>query len=153
MPLIILEDSRQKSEKNAHIREQLNNLGCTVNRCKLYVGDYVLANNQAISIDTKQDMTEVEGNLTTQHKRFREECERASEAGIKLIILVVDNDIKRLEDVFAWKNPRRFYSKKCVTGRTLAKIMYSMRDKYGVEWEFCTKDKIGERILELLEVE
>lgn len=150
--MIILEDTRNKIEKNAHIREQIEKLGYNVEREKLGVGDYVIANKQDISIDTKQDMTEVEGNLTTSHKRFKAECERAKRRGQKLIILIPDDEIKRLEDVFSWKNPRRYYSKRCATGSKLAKIMYSMREKYGVEWEFCTKDNIGKRILELLEV-
>lgn len=149
--IIILEDSRQKPEKNAHIRQQLEALGFTVERTKLYCGDYTFPTNQSICIDTKQDLQEVVGNVTQQHDRFREECERAQRAGIKLIILIQDPKITELSQVFGWFNIRTKFSKGATTGRTLAKIMYSMRDKYGVQWEFATKDKMGETIVGLLE--
>lgn len=147
---VILCDTRQKKEKNAHIDEQLESLGYKVERSKLYVGDYTWATNQSIVIDTKQDLQEVVGNVTKQHKRFREECIRAKEAGIQLIILIADPKVTCLSDVFGWYNPRRRYSKTATTGRQLGKILYSMREKYGVQFEFTTKDKIGERIVELL---
>ena len=90
------------------------------------------------------------GNVTGDHKRFREECDRAREAGIQLIILVADDNVENLSDVFSWKNPRRFYSKKATTGRTLAKILYKMRDKYDIQFEFCKRKDTGKRIVELL---
>ena len=102
-------------------------------------------------IDTKQDLQEVVGNVTKQHERFTNECKRANAAGIKLVILVQDPKITELSGVFGWYNPRLRFSKVATTGRTLAKIMCSMRDKYGVQWEFATKDKMGKRIIELLE--
>lgn len=147
---VILEDSRQKPDKNAHIRKQLGDLGYKVVRQGLYVGDYTWATNQSICIDTKQDLLEVVNNVIQQHERFRNECIRAQEAGIKLIILTVEPKVKQLSDVFGWWNPRLRYSKKATTGRQLGKILYSMREKYGVQFEFCTKDKIGKRIVELL---
>lgn len=147
---VIYEDTRNKPDKNAHIRKQLGDLGYKVVRQGLYVGDYTWATNQSICIDTKQDLLEVVNNVIQQHERFRNECIRAQEAGIKLIILIVEPKVKQLSDVFGWWNPRLRYSKKATTGRQLGKILYSMREKYGVQFEFCTKDKIGERIVELL---
>ena len=148
--MVILEDSRQKPEKNAHIREQLEALGYKVDRTKLYCGDYTWATNQSVCIDTKQDLQEVVGNVTQQHERFKAECVRAKEAGIQLIILIAEQKVTTLADVFGWYNPRLRYSKKATTGRQLGKILYSMREKYGVQFEFCTKDKVGERVVELL---
>lgn len=147
---VIYEDTRNKPDKNAHIRKQLGDLGYKVVRQGLYVGDYTWATNQSICIDTKQDLLEVVNNVIQQHERFRNECIRAQEAGIKLIILIVEPKVKQLSGVFGWWNPRLRYSKKATTGRQLGKILYSMREKYGVQFEFCTKDKIGERIVELL---
>lgn len=147
---IILSDTRQKPEKNAHIDQQLEELGFTVQRCKLYCGDYTFPTNQSVCVDTKQDLQEVVGNVTKQHARFKRECERAKEAGIQLVILIQDPKIIELSGVFGWYNVRTRWSKGATSGRTLAKIMYSMREKYGVQWEFATKDKIGERIVELL---
>ena len=149
--MIILEDTRQKPRQNAHIREQLTALGYEVKRCRLFVGEYTFPTNQSVCVDTKQDLQEVAGNVTKQHERFANECKRAKAAGIKLVILVQDPKITELSGVFGWYNPRLRFSNVATTGRTLAKIMYSMRDKYGVQWEFATKDKIGERIIELLE--
>ena len=149
--MIILEDTRQKPQQNSHIREQLTDLGYEVNRCRLFVGDYTFPTDQSVCVDTKQDLQEVVGNVTKQHERFANECKRAKAAGIKLVILVQDPKITELSGVFGWYNPRIRFSKVATTGRTLAKIMYSMRDKYGVQWEFATKDKMGKRIIELLE--
>ena len=149
--MIILEDTRQKPRQNAHIREQLTALGYEVKRCRLFVGDYTFPTDQSVCVDTKQDLQEVVGNVTKQHERFANECKRAKAAGIKLVILVQDPKITELSGVFGWYNPRLRFSKVATTGRTLAKIMYTMRDKYGVQWEFATKDKIGERIVELLQ--
>lgn len=148
--LVILEDTRNKPEKNKHIREQLEALGYKVERSKLYCGDYSWATNQSVCIDTKQDLQEVVGNVIQQHERFRSECIRAEEAGIKLIILIAEPKVSCLADVFGWWNPRLRYSKKATTGRQLGKILYSMKEKYGVDFQFCKKDEIGKRIVELL---
>lgn len=147
---VILEDTRNKLDKNKHIRKQLEDIGYKVERTKLYCGDYTYPTNQLICIDTKQDLQEIVGNVTAQHERFKSECIRAKEAGIKLIILITEPKITCLADVFGWYNPRLRFSKKATTGRQLGKILYSMRERYGVEFEFCTKEKVGERIVELL---
>ena len=148
--MVIFEDTRNKPEKNAHIRTQLESLGYDVKRTKIYCGDYTFPTNQSICIDTKKNMNEIESNLIHDHERFKSECIRATEAGIKLIILIQDEKITQLSDVFGWYNPRLRYSKKATTGRTLGKMMYTMRDRYGVTWEFCKKSKCGETIIRLL---
>lgn len=147
---IIICDTRQKIQQNAHITAQLEALGHKVIRSKLLVGDYTWATDQRICIDTKQNLQEVVGNVTKQHDRFRAECIRAKEADIKLIILITEPKIMCLSDVFGWYNPRLRYSKKATTGRQLGKILYSMREKYNVQFEFCTKDKVGKKIVDLL---
>jgi hypothetical protein len=114
------------------------------------VGDYTWATDQKICIDTKQDLQEVCGNVTQQHERFRDECERAKEAGIQLIILVQESSVRTLDDVPSWFNWRRKKNPKALSGRQLYKIMLTMSQKYGVKWEFVTKDKLGKRIVELL---
>ena len=146
----IIEDTRNKPEKNFGIRCQLEELGYKVVRSKVYCGDYVFADNGQIAVDTKQNLQEVVGNVTSQHKRFQDECVRAKEAGIQLVILITEPNIRSIDDVFGWFNPRRIYSKKATTGRQLAKIMLSMEAKYSVKFEFCTKDNVGERIVDLL---
>lgn len=146
----IICDTRQKPDKNAHITEQLESLGYNVIRSKLLVGDYTWATDQHICVDTKFGLQEVVGNVIHDHERFRNECMLAQEAGIQLIILVTEPKVTCLADVFGWFNPRLRYSKKATTGRTLGKILYSMQRKYDVKFEFCTKDNVGKRIVELL---
>lgn len=146
----IIEDTRQKPNKNAHIKDQLEELGYKVVRSKLFVGDYQFADAGNIVVDTKADLQEVVGNVIQQHERFRMECIKAKESGIKLIILITEPKITCLADVFAWYNPRLRYSKKATTGRQLGKILYSMQAKYGVEFVFTTKNEVGKRIVELL---
>lgn len=145
-----MEDTRNKPDKNKHIRSQLESLGYKVERTKIYCGDYTFPTNQSICIDTKKDMSEVEGNLIHDHERFKAECIRAREAGIKLVILIQDPKLKQLSDVFGWFNVRSKWSPKAVSGKQLAKMMYTMKDRYGVEWEFTTKQNCGKRIVELL---
>ena len=151
--MVIIEDSRQKPDKNKHIKEQLEQLGHTVIRSKMLVGDYQIANKGDTVVDTKYGMNEVESNLIHDHERFRNECILAQEAGIKLIVLIQDEKITQLGEVFSWYNIRRKWSKNAVTGRTLGKIMYSMQEKYGVTFVFCKRSDIGHRIVELLEVQ
>lgn len=147
---IILCDTRQKKDKNRYIDDQLEHLGYKVDRCRLYCGDYSWATNQSICVDTKASMGEIESNLIHDHERFREECIRAKDAGIQLIILVQDPKIKSVSDVFPWYNPRKRFSPKAVSGRQLGKMMMSMEKKYGVKFQFCKKDEVGKRIVELL---
>lgn len=150
--MIIQEDTRQKPDKNKHIREQLESLGYTVKRFGgMAVGDYQILGKGGIVIDTKKDMNEVESNLIHDHERFRNECQLAQEAGIKLIILIQDPKLKQLSDVFGWYNVRKKWSPKAATGKQLAKMMYTMNEKYGVEWMFCKKEECGKTIVELLE--
>lgn len=148
--MIIFEDTRNKPEKNAHIRLQLERLGYRVERTKLYCGDYTLPTNQKICIDTKQDLQEVCGNLTQQHERFQAECVRAQEAGIKLVILIQEQNIKQLSEVPSWYNWRLKKNPRALNGVKLFKIMLTMSQKYGVVWEFTTKQECGKRIVELL---
>ena len=148
--MIIFEDTRNKPEKNVHIREQLESMGYKVERTKIYCGDYTFPTNQSICVDTKKDMNEIESNLIHDHQRFKDECIRAKEAGIKLVILIQDKNIKQLSDVFGWYNIRKKWSPKAASGRTLGKIMFSMKEKYGVDFQFTTKENCGKRIVELL---
>ena len=148
---VIIEDTRNKPDKNKHIRKQLESLGYKVERCKLYTGDYSYATNQSVCIDTKADLQEVCGNLTQLHERFQAECIRAKEAGIRLVILIQDPRIQSLNEVPSWYNWRLKKNRLALTGKKLYRIMATMVERYGVEWQFTTRDKIGERIIDILE--
>lgn len=167
--MVILEDTRNQIGKHKNINEQLQSLGHKVLRCKLLCGDYALATSQSVCIDTKQGLQEVAGNLVQSHDRFREECFRAQEAGIRLVVLIEEAGFKSPNDVAHWINPRladwhrlkaaqaKGYAKSRslpkrppIDGARLAAIMQTMRERYGVEWAFCDKSLTGHEIARIL---
>lgn len=174
--MIIQIDSREKARAIKKIEAEFDRQGIQHPISKLIVGDYMNYDNPRLIVDRKQNLTEVCGNLTQQHERFRREALKAQELGIKLIILVEDGmKVKSLTDVESWVNPRRWqYCKKygiptrgnveaeieefirCggakqpTPGPQLAKMMRTMAERYGIQWEFCCKNETGKRIIELL---
>ena len=167
--MIIQEDTRQKPNKNADIRKQLEALGHTVRRFGMLCGDYQIFGKGDIVIDTKQDMSEVYSNVITDHERFANEARLAREAGIKLIILVTDPIVSSIDDVRLWRNPRRerwfmvramqrkgkmltvkqSKTPPCASDR-LQKAMVTMTLRYGITWLFCERERVGEEIIRLL---
>lgn len=146
--MVIQVDSRE--QKYEHVTQYFDSQGIKWVRSKCVVGDYVNLENPMVVIDRKKDLQEVAGNVCQQHDRFVRELELAKELGYKLIVLVEEPNITTLTNVCSWYNWRRRTNPKAVTGKTLHKIMRTMSDKYGVEWQFTTKQKCGERIVELL---
>lgn len=157
--ITIIEDTRNQANKHSQKNLHFSEKGINVVRSKLFVGDYTKLNDMSICIDTKKDILEVASNLCSkEHERFRNECIKAQENGIKLIVLIEENfyDMDNLQN---WISPVRTsgkfkgqpYSK--VNGDTLKKIMLTMQEKYGVEFQFCKPHFAGETILELLKVE
>ena len=165
--MVIQIDSREHKWEMARVQRQLESLGVKTIVSKLYVGDYQSLDNGRLVIDRKKDLQELCGNVCQQHERFRAELLRAQEAGIQIIILCEHGpDINNLQDVYFWQNPRKHEvkwktvngrkiktveSSKAVDGEQLYKSLITMRDKYGVRFEFCTKDITGQRIKELLD--
>lgn len=144
-------DSREHKWEMARIQRQLTASGCKTIVSKLYVGDYQSLDNPRLVIDRKKDLLELCGNVCQQHDRFRGELVRAMDAGIQIIILVEHGpEITRLEDVYFWDNPRLMQSPKAVSGKGLYKSLCTIRDKYNVRFEFCTKRETGKKIMELL---
>ena len=149
-------------EKNGH----------TLVRSKMYVGDIALLHNQSVCIDLKSlGMTEVYSNLVQSHNRFRDECMRAKEANIKLIVLVEEKSIHELSEVKYWINPQRKrwerqkaynqwlidhgkepnkQTKPPVSSERLMGMMDAMHQKYGIEWYFCHPDRVGEFVYRIL---
>lgn len=130
-----------------------------------FLGTYTVA------VDTKRNIEEAVGNICgKQHARFRDECVLAQNNGIKLYILVENEDgVTCIDDLFQWQNPRMHrYNKiaymhrigkwqnvklpaaKPTSGQTLAKAMLTMQLKYGVEFLFCHPLEAGEKIINLL---
>ena len=145
-------DSREHKWELARIQRQLTALGCRTIVSKLYVGDYQSLDNPRLVIDRKKNLQEICGNVTQQHERFQRELLKAMDAGIKLIILIEHgDDIQTLEDVYFWDNPRLAESPKATTGKSLYRSLCTIRDKYNVRFEFCTKSQTGAKIMELLD--
>lgn len=169
--MIVLEDSRQQHGKHDTKNQFFKERGIEIKRTKLYVGDYTLPTDQSVCIDTKKDIQELIGDICGKsHERFRNECIRAQEANIQLIILVeniggyidrkqtiYNKTVRSIEDLFSWINPRLFIWKNgrqkypsATKGSVLAKACITMQQKYGVQFQFCTPEESAERILSLL---
>jgi len=161
-------DSREKKSELKRIMSQFDKIGVNYFVSKLYVGDYMHLDNAHLVVDRKKDLQEVCGNVCQQHERFKKELIRAMEAGIRIVFLIEHGpDIKTLEDVYFWQNPRKheirwrynkqtgqkekyFVSPKAVDGKQLYKSLCTIQDRYGARFEFCTKDQTGRRIMEIL---
>lgn len=159
-------DSREKARAIRKIVQTFEKEGVKHFSSKLLVGDYMSLDNPRVIIDRKQNLQELCSNVCQQHERFKRELIRAMDAGIQLIILVEHGpDIKSVEDVYFWKNPRKHevrwkmvngkreryvVSAKAVDGEQLYKSLCTIRDRHNVRFEFCEKKDTGKRIIELL---
>lgn len=144
-------DTREKPKAIKDIIAEFDIRGVKHFTSKLFVGDYMNPDNPRLIIDRKQNLQELCGNVCQQHKRFSDELKRAQEFGFKLIILCEHGgNIKRLEDVNKWYNPRLKTSPLAVSGQRLFKILYTMSKTYNVDFVFCNKAETGKKIIELL---
>lgn len=149
--MIIVEDTRNQVTKHKELNDTLLAKGFTVIRSKLFVGDYTHLDNQTLCVDTKKDIDEIAGNICgKQHERFREECIRARDNFIRLVVLI--EEIPPNGDLANWKGTkkRKEGKERGSDGATLKKAMQTMHEKYGVEFEFTTREKCANRIIELL---
>lgn len=159
-------DSREKARAITKIIKTFDESGVNHFSSKLLVGDYMNLDNPRLIIDRKQNLQELCGNVCQQHERFKKELVKAMQANIQLIILVEHGpDVKCIEDVYFWQNPRKHevrwrmvngkrekyvVSAKAVDGNQLYKSLCTIRDRYNVRFEFCEKKDTGKRIMELL---
>ena len=192
-------DKGQKEGKHDLKHTQLIELGHELMFLPLPVGDYIIIDDAVEevikrrgdrlkkmdligvtkrSVDTKQDMEEVYGNLIGQsHARFRDECILAQQNGIELTILIESAPgVSCLDDVRRWNNWKQLYAyckrngiqsgkgmmdridefvslggqKPPVDGEQLARTMWTMANKYGFRWAFCKPADCGKAIMYLL---
>ena len=160
--MLIFIDSREKQRAIRNIVNEFQKQGVKFVTNKLYVGDYQSAENPGIVVDRKQNLNEICQNVCQDHDRFRRELTRAQDAGMKIVILIEHGkDITCLEDIIFWENPRGTVRKKvngkwqtiktkATTGETLYKILTTLQEKYGCEFQFCTKEETGKKIVEIL---
>lgn len=159
--MVLYEDSRQQSGKHRNIATYCKRHGIELVRKKLDVGDYML-DGGTVSVDTKFGMQEIYSNLIHDHDRFRRECMRAKESGIRLVVLVEEAGITTLDGVKGWKNPRveqyewavahgyKPYKAPPVSSKRLYGIMRTMEENYSISFQFCHKRSTGKRIVEIL---
>ncbi len=147
--MIIVEDTRQQKGKHELKHACFEQMGVELVRNMLPFGDY--AKPPTISVDTKASMFEIANNIGSDHKRFKNECVAARDAGCQLIILVENTEgITCVNDVRTWVNPDSVYRPRAITGERLAKAMETMSERYGVRFEFCEPKDAARRIIELL---
>ena len=149
--MVIIVDTREKPRAIVKILAEFDRQGVKYVRRALNFADYFNPGRPDVTIDRKQNLLEIAGNVVQQRARFIREVERCNRAGCHMIVLIEhSNRIRSLEDVIGWKNPRLKVSPLAVSGEMLFRIMKAMEIKYGIEWQFCSKQQTGKRIIELL---
>ena len=164
--MILLEDTRQQEGKHRNIEAYCKRKGIDIVRMKLDCCDYMLSEDGqkpsgSIGVDTKKDLMEIcKDIMSKDHRRFRQQCERAKEAGVQLIILI--EELPPYGDVSLWDVPRwkssnewhRFGDRMTqVEPRSLKKAMKTMEVKYGVKFRFCTRRQSPQRVIKYLKGE
>jgi len=157
--LTLLEDSRQQKGKHKNIEAYCRQAGINIVRTKLLVGDYMLSGpgyggiKGDISCDSKMGIPEIASNCLQEHLRFREECIRAQQLGIRLVILI--EEVPPGGDVAQWHSPLDRYGrpKYQFNPVTLKKVMETMTERYGVQFRFCDGRSTGKVLIEYLKGE
>lgn len=144
MEKLYVDTRQQDSDANWDAHWYFDSVGIDWEFKCMSIGDYMLQGGK-ISVDTKANCYELAQNLCSKdHERFRALCMRAQAKGIQLIVLI--------------KEPHTFksfvkWSGKPITkvkGGTMAKIMSTMHERYGVKFRFCDPAQAGEAILQFL---
>lgn len=171
MPMVIIVDSREKARAIQKVLAEFDKHGIRHYSSKLFCGDYQNVDNAKLVIDRKQNLSEICNNVSSVPKknsdgtykrrqdgrtdcdlyRFTDELQRAKECGIHLIVLCEHGgQIKTLQDVEKWKNPRLKESPLAMSGERLYRVLLQLEKTYDVEFQFCDKRTTGKRIIELL---
>lgn len=171
----LMEDSRQQAGKHELKHGWWGAHGVTITRQKLDFGDYMVEGSN-VSVDTKASVAEIAQNINgREHARFKRECQRAAEAGYRLVVLVENTDgYTHPAHVCQWTNThctscRRYRAGKCdphaggqcekhgtrkpIQGPRLAKAMSTMSARYGVKFMFCAPEDSARIVCDLLGVE
>ncbi len=169
-------DTRQQAGKHEHVDRWLDAHHVPYRYEKLDFGDYIRDDGFGnISIDTKKDVAELAGNVGKDHARFVRECDRARDAGWRLIILVEQhpeyNDLAKLA---TWVSgvcgrcqskrsgachPDEVTGKYCdsgykpLQGSTIAKIVRSIGEDHATKFRFCNKRDTARIICETLGID
>lgn len=172
---VIYEDTRQqvaRGDKHAAKHAWWAAHGIDVVRVKLDFGDYA-RDGSNIAVDTKKGLVEVAADVGREHARFARECDRARDAGWRLVVLVEESRrFGSVRDVAGWMNaaclrcPQRRgracdprsqssclrYRRKPMQGVQVARTMASMEGAHGFRWQFCEPGDAARSICEILGV-
>lgn len=155
---VILTDSRQQKEN--HIIKEFDKQNILHIRTGLPSADYMALRydekqgfylDYSILIDTKKDIEEIAGNLcnTQSHERIKREIFKGQKLGAKeFVFLINGGKVKSIEDLQNWTSKRTK-----VTGKTLYKVICTMKERYGVRFIICPRKDMGRKITELLKNE
>lgn len=148
--MVLYEDTRQQAGKHKNIHAYCRASGIKIIRQALNVGDYQIAGKGDISVDTKQGVLELAGNVFQEHERFRAECLRAQECGIQLIILIEEQLPGGRLDRWAPPIGKDGLPLARFNPKTLRKAMITMQEEYGVKFRFCDGRSTGRIMIEYL---
>ena len=149
--MVIIVDTREKPRAIVKILAEFDRQGVKYVRRALNFADYFNPDRPDVVIDRKQNLLETAQTIVQGRARWLREVERCNRAGCHMIVLIEHGGrIRSLDDVIGWKNPRLKVSPLAVSGERLFRIMHAMGTKYGIEWQFCSKQQTGKRIIELL---
>ena len=158
--MVLVEDTRQQAGKHKNIERYCKAHGIEMIRRKLDVGDYMLLGGST-SVDTKQDLLELSKDvMSNDHRRFRQECIRAKENGIQLIILV--EEVPPFDQVDLWDVPRWQSSNEyhrygdpmtLVDPKAFKKALMTMEERYGVKFRYCHRKQTARKIIKYLKGE
>jgi len=181
--MLLIEDSRQQiyaGDKHKNIHDYCERKGIRIVRQPLSYGDYALCDENAfdplakvdrdgnyqgryepdmtITVDTKASIMELISNVMSRdHRRLRDECLRAQEAGSTLIFLV--EEMPPCGRIDMWEPPvHRHPSKYHRAGEPMTradpklfrKCLITMQEKYGCKFRFCDGRQTGKQLFEYL---
>ena len=158
--MILLEDSRQQVGQHKNVEAYCKRMGITIVRTCLDVGDYMFPDGK-VSVDTKADILELSHNvMSSDHRRFKNECLRASESNISLVVLI--EEMPPFGRLDMWEVPRFRSSGRyhrygdpmtLVDPSALRKACITMQREYGVKFRFCTRRQSPAQIIKYLKGE
>ena len=165
---VIWIDTRQKPHQWDWLKTKFQILGYKIKDDKpLTYGDYCMPPNLTNLVDTKYCIQELVGNVTQQHERFIRELDGAYEMGATLYILILDEQVKCIDDLEKWVNPRiknwsidrsralkkgqEFKRKAPTSGTQLAKILRTIEERHHAKFVFCKMSECANKIVELLQ--
>lgn len=146
-------DTREKEKAIQAILSTFDGKNVEYFKSKLFVGDYMNLDNPRLVVDRKQNLQEICNNVTQDRARFIRELKRAKQYGIKIVFLIEHGEnIRQLDDVLNWINPRLKTSPKAVSGVQLHKTLKIISDTFDTKFLFCSKAETGRAIIKILGV-